>query len=220
MDRRQFPSQRIGDATRTRTFSMNTERTFDTMFWALFASMFLMRSWFAFRVWRAGERLLPDRAAREREGFWALSLDRLFTLLLAVVVLLWFQGNSLQSLAFPSPDWLRWTGFGLGITSVGLFAWTHVVLGRFWSTALQLRSDHRLITAGPYSRIRHPMYSAILGWLMSLGLVAANWTPFVFATLGTLIVLLRTQREEEMMLEQFGDEYREYINRTGRLLPG
>lgn len=198
---------------------MDTETPFNAMFWTLLAVMFSMRSCFAFRVWRTGERLLADRAALQREGFWARSLDRLFTLLLAVVVLLWLQGNSLRNLAFGAPDWLRWTGFGLGMASVGLFAWTHAVLGRFWSTTLQLRSDHRLITAGPYARIRHPMYSAILGWLMSLGLVGANWTPFVFAALGTLIVLFRTQREEQMMLEQFGDEYREYVKRTGRLLP-
>ena len=64
------------------------------------------------------------------------------------------------------------------------------------------------------------MYSAILGMVdESLGLVGANWTPLVFAGLGTLIVLFRTQREEKMMLEQFGDEYREYIKQTGRLLP-
>ena len=54
---------------------------------------------------------------------------------------------------------------------------------------------------------------------MSLGLVAATWTPFVFAALGTLNVLLRIQEEEKMMLEQFGDEYREYMKRTRRLLP-
>ena len=198
---------------------MDTEKTFNAIFWALFVLMFLMRFLFAFRVWRAGERIGADRAAREREGFWALNLDRLFTLLVVGVGLLWLQGNSLRSLAFAAPDWLRWAGVGLGITSVGLFAWTHAVLGRFWSSTLQLRAGHQLITVGPYARIRHPMYSAILGWIMSLGLVAANWTPFVFAVLGTLNVILRIQGEEKMMLEQFGDDYREYMERTGRLLP-
>jgi protein-S-isoprenylcysteine O-methyltransferase Ste14 len=203
-----------------RTFHMNTEKTFNAIFWALFVLMFLMRFWFGFRVWRTGERIGADRAAREREGFWALNLDRLFTLLVAAVGLLWLQGNSLRSLAFAAPDWSRWAGVGLGITSLGLFAWTHAVLGRFWSATLQLRAGHQLITVGPYARVRHPMYSAILGWLISLGLVAANWTSFVLAALGTLIVLIRTRREEKMMLQQFGDEYREYMKRTGRLLPG
>jgi protein-S-isoprenylcysteine O-methyltransferase Ste14 len=198
---------------------MDTEKIFNAIFWTLFVLMFLMRFWFGFRVWRMGERIGADRAAREREGFWALNLDRLFTLLVAAVGLLWLQGNSLRSLAFAAPDWLRGTGVGLGITSLGLFAWTHAVLGRFWSSTLQLRAGHQLITVGPYTRVRHPMYSAILGWLMSLGLVAANWTSFVLAALGTLIVLIRTRREEKMMLEQFGDDYREYMERTGRLLP-
>jgi protein-S-isoprenylcysteine O-methyltransferase Ste14 len=102
---------------------------------------------------------------------------------------------------------------------VGLFAWTHVTLGRFWSPCLQLRPDYRLITDGPYARIRHPMYSAILGWMMSLGLVAANWIPLAFAALAALNFILRIQPEEKMMLQQFGDEYREYMKRTGRLFP-
>jgi protein-S-isoprenylcysteine O-methyltransferase Ste14 len=54
---------------------------------------------------------------------------------------------------------------------------------------------------------------------MSLGLVAANWTPFVFAALAALHFLLKIQGEEKMMVEQFGDEYREYMKRTERLLP-
>ena len=198
---------------------MGTETPFTIVFWTLLAVMLSTRSWFAFRVWRTGERIGTDRAAREREGFWARTLDQLFMLLVAAVVLLWFQGNRLRSLAFPAPPWFRWAGVGLGITSVGLFAWTHAVLGRLWSTTLQLRAGHRLITEGPYARIRHPMYSAILGWLISLGLVAANGTALVLAALGTVTVLMRTQREEKMMVEQFGDEYREYIKRTGRLLP-
>ena len=199
---------------------MNTDDMFSIVFWTLVASMFLMRGWFGFRVWRTGERLLPDRAAMQREGVWAHVIECVFFLLLAaLIVQLCFRGGSLQRFAFPAPSWLRWIGFALGITSVGLFAWTHAVLGRFWSTALQLRTGHRLITAGPYARIRHPMYSAILGWMLSLGLVAGSWVPLVFAALCALNFILRIRREEQMMLQQFGDEYREYMKRTGRLFP-
>src|SRR5262245_11053226 len=98
---------------------MDTETPFTIVFWTLLAVMLSTRSWFAFRVWRTGERIGADRAARQREGFWALNLDRLFTLLVAAVVLLWVQGDSLQRLAFAAPDWLRWAGVGLGIASVG-----------------------------------------------------------------------------------------------------
>jgi protein-S-isoprenylcysteine O-methyltransferase Ste14 len=199
---------------------MDAEKTFTAIFWTLLASMFLMRFWFAFRVWRTGERLRSDRTARQRMGFWASLTDWLFLLLLAAIVVhLWFRGGNLRRFAFPAPNWLRWAGCALGITSVGLFAWAHAILGRFWSPHLQLRPSHQLITGGPYARIRHPIYSAIVGWLMSLGLVAANWTSFVLAALAALHFLLKIQGEEKMMLEQFGDEYLEYMKRTGRLLP-
>jgi protein-S-isoprenylcysteine O-methyltransferase Ste14 len=198
---------------------MDTEKIFTAIFWTVFVSMFLMRFWIAFRVWRTGERLRADRAALKRIGFWARVTDWLFLLLLAPAVLLWFQGNNLRRFAFPAPDWLRWAGCALGLTSVGLFAWAHAILGRFWSPHLQLRPGHRLITGGPYARIRHPIYSAIVGWLMSIGLMAANWTAFVFAALAALHFLLKIKGEEKMMLEEFGDEYREYMKRTARLLP-
>jgi protein-S-isoprenylcysteine O-methyltransferase Ste14 len=199
---------------------MNTEDVFLAVFWTLLVSMFLLRFWFAFRVWRTGERIRAQHDALKREGVWARVVEYVFLLLLAALApLLWFQGGSLGNFAFPAPDWLRWAGCGLGIASVGLFAWTHTVLGRFWSPYLQLRPGHRLIADGPYARIRHPMYAAIVGWMISLGLVAANWIPFVFATLSALNFMLRIQGEEKMMLQQFGDEYREYMNRTGRLLP-
>jgi protein-S-isoprenylcysteine O-methyltransferase Ste14 len=199
---------------------MDTEKAFTAIFWTLLGLMFLMRFWFGFRVWRTGERLTAERGAHQREGFWTHVVGYVFHLLLGALVLyLWLQGGSLRRFAFPAPDWLRWAGVGLGIMSVGLFAWTHQTLGQLWSSYLQLRTGHRLITHGPYARIRHPMYSAILGWIMSLGFVAANWTPFVFAALGTLNVILRIKGEEKMMLEQFGDEYPEYMKRTRRLFP-
>ena len=199
---------------------MNTEETFDILFWTLLASMLMTRGWFQFRVWRTGERVLPDRAAKDREGFWPRAVEGLFYLLLVALILdLCLRGGRLEAFAFPAPRWVRWAGLALGVTSVGLFAWTHAVLGRFWSTALQLRGGHRLITAGPYARVRHPMYTAILGWLTSLGLVAGSWAPLVFASLSALNFMLRIPPEEKMMLQRFGDEYRAYMKRTGRLLP-
>jgi protein-S-isoprenylcysteine O-methyltransferase Ste14/pimeloyl-ACP methyl ester carboxylesterase len=196
---------------------MNTEKAFNAIFWTLLGLMLLMRVWFAFQVWRTGERIRADREARRREGFWAHAVAYLFLLLLvALAADFLFRGGSLRRFAFPTPGWLRWAGVGLGIASLGLFVWTHVVLGRFWSPYVQLRPGHRVITAGPYARLRHPMYCAIVGWMTSLGLVAANWIPLACAALGTLQFFLRIRGEQKMMLQEFGDEYREYMKRTGQ----
>ncbi len=199
---------------------MNLNSAFNAMFWSLLVLGISTRTWFAWRVWRTGERISADRAARRREGLWAHLVAYLFILLLVLLAVhLVFQGGSLQEFAFSAPPWLRWTGAALGIASWVLFVWTHVVLGKFWSPYVQLRPVHRLITVGPYARVRHPMYLAIVGWMMSLGLVAANWIPLACGALGALQFMLRIGGEEKMMLQQFGEEYRAYMKRTGRLLP-
>ena len=124
------------------TFRMNIKETFNAIFWALFVLMFLMRFWFGFRVWRTGERLTAERGARQREGLWTHVVGYVFHLLLGAFVLyLWLQGGSLRRFAFPAPDWLRWAGVGLGMTSVGLFAWTHQTLGQLWRISGAYETD-------------------------------------------------------------------------------
>ena len=195
---------------------MTSQRTFVLAFWALFVLMVLIRSYFAFRVRRAGERLLPDRAALRREGWVVFSMR---ILLLASVVLFIFNPTWFRKLVFPLPSWLRWAAFALGFASLVLLAWTHVELGRLWSAQLQLRQGHRLVTCGPYRRIRHPMYTAFFGWATSLGFVIANGAPVLFAAGFVAFLAARTSREERMMLERFGDEYRDYMKSTGRFFP-
>jgi protein-S-isoprenylcysteine O-methyltransferase Ste14 len=199
---------------------MNSEGTFRLAFWALLGLALLMRIWFAIRVRRAGERLMPDQAAIRREG-WRIYATRLFVflLLVALVVLLARNPAWWPKLDLPLPSWLRWAGIALGLASLGLWTWTHVALGTLWSAQLQLRANHRLVTSGPFSQIRHPMYTAMLVWATSLGFVIANCVPIIFVVGAAAIFVARVPREEQMMIEQFGDEYREYMKRTGRFLP-
>jgi protein-S-isoprenylcysteine O-methyltransferase Ste14 len=73
---------------------------------------------------------------------------------------------------------------------------------------------------GVYRRIRHPMYAAIFLFAIGQGLLLQNWLAgwggfFAFAAL----YLFRVGREEKMMCEFFGEPYREYMERSGRLLP-
>jgi protein-S-isoprenylcysteine O-methyltransferase Ste14 len=199
---------------------MNSERTFQIAFWTLIGLMVLMRCWFAFRVRLAGERLMPDRAAIHREGWGAFAV-RVAALLffIALFAMIDLRCIRMRWFAFYLPAWLRWAAFAVGLASLGLWTWTHVELGRFWSAQLQLRAGHRLITTGPYARVRHPMYTAILVWATSLGLVLGNWIPLFLVAWAVAIFASRVRPEERMMLEQFGDEYRQYMKRTGKFLP-
>jgi protein-S-isoprenylcysteine O-methyltransferase Ste14 len=99
------------------------------------------------------------------------------------------------------------------------WTWTQLTLDTQWSAQLQLKKDHHLVTTGPYVWVRHPLYAGIFGWCLSLILLTANWI-FVAACLLSIVGLLyRVPKEEQMMIEAFGEEYKAYMQRTGRLFP-
>lgn len=120
----------------------------------------------------------------------------------------------------PFPAGLRWLGAAIFLAGDGLFYWSHQSLGRNWSPLVEIREGHTLITHGPYRWVRHPMYASVFVIGAGLSLLAANaivlatWLPSFM-----LMYILRVRSEEELMIEQFGDQYREYMKRSGRLWP-
>ena len=199
---------------------MSTETIFRLAFWVLLAGVLVMRIAFALRVRRAGERVMPDRQAVEREGKGMFAFRVLMgCLLLAWLVVYAINPPWLEALSVPLPDWLRWAGFALGLASLGLWTWTQVALGKEWSPQLQLRKEHHLVTTGPYARIRHPLYTAMIGYGTSLALVTANWFFVVFAITAIAGLFARIPKEEQMMIKEFGEEYKAYMQRTRRFFP-
>lgn len=101
-----------------------------------------------------------------------------------------------------------------------LFRRTHKSLGTNWSVTLEVRTEHKLVTQGVYNLVRHPMYSAFWLWAIAQGLLLPNWIagPAGLIGFGTLF-FLRVGREEQLMIDTFGDEYRNYIKGTARVLP-
>jgi len=199
---------------------MTTESVFRVAFWVLFGGVFVMRIYFALRVSRAGERVMPDRQAVEQEGRGMFAVRvLLFFLLLAWLALYAINPPWMEVLSVPFPGWLRWVGFALGLASLGFWVWTQVALGKEWSPQLQLREEHHLVTTGPYARIRHPLYTAMIGYGTSLALVTANWVFVVLAVAMIAGLFARVPKEEQMMIEEFGEEYKAYMQRTGRFFP-
>jgi protein-S-isoprenylcysteine O-methyltransferase Ste14 len=112
---------------------------------------------------------------------------------------------------------LGWLVMGAALV---MFYLTHKALGRNWSVSLQLKDDHRLVTEGIYAHIRHPMYTAFWLWAVAQALLLPNWVAGFSGVVGFgALYLLRVGPEEQLMIDQFGDEYRDYMKRTGRLLP-
>ncbi len=96
---------------------------------------------------------------------------------------------------------------------------THRALGIHWSTTLQFKESHSLITTGPYGLIRHPMYTSLSIIFIGLAIVSSFWPLWILILLVTIFFFRIVKREEDMMIDEFGDEYIAYIERTGRYFP-
>ena len=101
-----------------------------------------------------------------------------------------------------------------------LFYRVHKELGRNWSDSLEVREQQKLVTDGLYAYVRHPMYTAFFLWAVAQALLLPNWFAGLAGLVGFgTLFLFRVGREEAMMLDAFGDEYRAYMARTARLIP-
>jgi protein-S-isoprenylcysteine O-methyltransferase Ste14 len=121
---------------------------------------------------------------------------------------------------YPASVWAVALGTIIFATALWVFRISHKVLGRNWSISLQIREQHRLVSDGPYALVRHPMYTSFL--LMALG--QAFLLPNLLVDLAGLVgfavlFFLRVNKEERMMLENFGPQYRDYMKRTKRIIP-
>jgi protein-S-isoprenylcysteine O-methyltransferase Ste14 len=114
-----------------------------------------------------------------------------------------------------------WLGVGAAVAALVMFRLTHKALGRNWSVSLALREGHVLVTEGVYRRVRHPMYTAFWLWAVAQALLLPNWIAGFAGFVGFGILYFgRVAEEERLMLERFGDDYRAYMARTWRLIPG
>jgi protein-S-isoprenylcysteine O-methyltransferase Ste14 len=163
---------------------------------------------------------MPDHEAVEREGRGIFAFRVvMFLLLLGWLALYAVNPGWMGVLSVPFPDWLRWVGFAIGLFSLGFWSWTQVALGKEWSPQLQLREEHHLVTTGPYRRIRHPLYTGMFGYGIGLALVTANWVFVVLVVAVIAGIFARVPKEEQMMIEEFGEEYKAYMQKTGRFFP-
>lgn len=143
------------------------------------------------------------------------------TLSMMVLPMLALLTGALRFADYSLPDWLTVFGVLAYIGALYLFWRSHVDLGRNWSVTLELREGHTLVSSGVYSKIRHPMYTAIWLFVLIQPLLLHNWIAgpagIVFFA---ILYVLRVPREEAMMRDLFGQDYEDYAKRTKRIVPG
>ena len=107
------------------------------------------------------------------------------------------------------------------VGSVSLIMSAVKTLGKEWSITARMVEGHKLATQGPYARVRHPIYTGMLGMLIATGLSISHWIALLAAivvfAIGTLI---RVRIEERLLRETFGARFEEYARQVPALIPG
>lgn len=132
-----------------------------------------------------------------------------------------------------APSWtytgpLNWLPVPV-VTAVGALAWA-AGLGlllwaesgmRGYAAVSGATVGHELVTAGPYRRIRHPIYTAMIAIAVGTALVFASWPLVAVAVLSIALHLWWATAEEQLLTSdsQLGEAYRTYASNTGRFLP-
>ena len=118
------------------------------------------------------------------------------------------------------PEFLRIISSIILFFDVIFFYFIHKQLAENWSPYLEIKIDQKLITNGIYKYIRHPMYTQLWIWVIFQGLILSNYFIEIIGILtwGNLY-FMRVSNEEKMMIDEFGDDYKKYMKKTGRLFP-
>lgn len=174
-------------------------------------------------------RAYYTRHDRGRVRKWAESdlIDR--------VLLTFASVGMVLPIIFLTTSWLEFADYGLPLwadrataaaggfifAAAVILLWrSHADLGRNWSWTVEAYENHILVTEGVYRSIRHPMYAAHLLWGIAQALLVHNWIAGPAFLAGFVpLYLYRAPREERMMLELFRNEYRLYMEKTGRIIP-
>ena len=166
---------------------------------------------------------MSTRSRKKAEQHLSLTENILLiflTITTGVLPLIYSVTNWLNFANYVLPAWMGWLGIPIMACSLLVFWRSHYDLKANWSPSLELYEEHTLITDGIYRYIRHPMYASLLIANIAQILLIQNWIAGPIRILMfILFYTFRSQAEEKMMIEKFGDQYRAYKKATGGILP-
>ena len=199
---------------------MSEDLLFRILLISIFGIFASIRIYFRTRSSAPTQKGVKQREGIKKIGGWVgifLSLGiigMLISVILYLIAPAWFLWSQL-----PLPPVIRAIGVLTLISSLPILIWTHRTLGKYYAAVLELKEKHTLITSGPYSRIRHPMYTVFIMYTVSLALMSANLFVIVFSIVVIVSFPSLAKQEEQMLLGLFGDEYSDYMRQTNRFFP-
>ena len=162
----------------------------------------------------------PGKGPQSGEFRWYRPLRLL--VLAGVFALLFWNATAVGVLGkrfVPDLPALGALGFIATLCGMAVSSWARIVLGKYWSDKVILQTEHQLIRTGPYSCMRHPLYSGVLLGVLGTALVLGEWRGLLAFALLLVNYAIKAKREEQILAHRFGDDFRAHATSTGFLLP-
>ncbi len=146
----------------------------------------------------------------------------------AIMLGIWVGIMAGYVLAFDEPRFairperalLFYAGLGLMAGGIALRWYAIHVLGRYFTTLVAVQPGQKVVSNGPYHFVRHPSYSGALLTILGLALALTNWLSLaVMMGLAFIGYSYRIAVEERTLVKSLGEPYRQYMNKTKRIIP-
>ena len=156
---------------------------------------------------------MPDGSPRKKDVVFQVSgLLLLIAILVASVEPLYTPG----SLVLSPMIVIGTTMFVIGLI---ITVRAQMTISTNYSWTLEIRDGHTLVESGLYKYVRHPIYTGTLIRLISIPVFTSSLPGFILSLLSIPVLNYRIGLEEGMLIEEFGEEYERYKERTWRLFP-
>jgi len=130
-----------------------------------------------------------------------------------------FAPGFLIQRAIPEGLAIGLTGTIITLLGLGFAVWARVHLGKYWSGLPAIRVDHKLIRTGPYSLVRHPIYTGILFAIVGTAIIFGEPLGLMVFFLILVIYLWKIRVEEKYLHDEFGEDYSRYKKEVPALIP-
>jgi protein-S-isoprenylcysteine O-methyltransferase Ste14 len=135
------------------------------------------------------------------------------------LLLLFLPVPLLNGIVLPNGPLHPFVGLAVQLLGAWFYLYAKGFLGRQWSGAISIKTEHELITSGPYRRIRHPMYTGMIAMALGTAIVSTRLHAVVGAVLVAVSYVIKIGIEEVWLGEHFGPAYEEWRRHSWKLLP-